>query len=1745
MVGMGRFLLAAACCLPCVVFATLTVSEKDGEFTVLRDGKVIIRRIWVDLGGDGSRPETRRSFATLPSGTKVWNVWSEETDKRYRLEIAERSDGAVEMTLVGQMEGASKFRTRRLYLNAPLDVFDGHAYDALRGNGRSWDHVSGTFGTAFKRFDVRWMAVDGLVWDFNPIGAGDYISGYNSGAIRGIWPVIRQGSKGYEISGGSGVTASDGGFTGAKLVLREGTDADYGKWHFLKSYHYNQHLKPRVAVCFGAKKHGDAYVDGDVEISEGQDFGWRAGTVRAIRRGHPSGAYYSHAVGRGEGVYRFSGLPDGFYLFTVQIGNWTGDDNKFSVDVNGTSLGKGITVPSRKARTLSRAVHVTGGIADVRFVGSWIVSAIAVQPVMGDGEDFSVTRGLWVSDGYEPGMLYRNCDYARHVKFPVGDETVDMPEPGGEMAAPPREPPTPVALPAPDDPAFEWLRHAKTYPMGGLTTPSSGTDAESLEDMFRREIDGKGCNAVFVSGMHSRHTYIGHLERGVRQMGKIATVAHARGMKVIDHHDATLLWNVMAGFRVLMERQPELMRAFADNLPSFQFCPNNPVFKKTYFAYLRSLVEAGVDGFQLDEVEFWNHGCACKACRERFHAETGWHIPLDETDVAFKDFRSPLARRWLSWRTKTIANWFVDLRRALADIRPDLFFTMYTTHWGFIRSYPLWRASSDLIELGRVVNYFGTEVMTRNPIQSARSLLPYRRMKNLFTVAYGSPVWGIYYGSAPENHYFSWAVANMLGQSALLPDAPRPPEIPDYKEWGVSPLNMQVDDSTPVADVALLFSSFSRDWNSETGFADDLFGLAQELEAMHVPYVFIGDMSMDLEHLKKYKALCLGASLCMSDREIEAVKAYLADGGIVFTAHEAGCCNEYGEKRTSWPFANQTGRFICRKDCKADAFWARELMVGQKCKFAPNRDKEMELRRKLSEMLAPASFWRVNAPDSVYTSIWRDKDGGLAIHFLNAGGSRIKNGEVVTADVPPPAFPQIQEDIIFSVPFPEGAEAAAVSPDFDGVVPLDSGIDLDGHLKVTLPRSRLKAYTIVKISRKKHSDVRVADFLELDAPIDMWVDAIPLGNGQAGALVWGSDDELRITLDRTDYWHQCRNPAFDDPRFKWKNLPNYTNDFELLKKIFIVRKDPSKLPGVRLVAKLAGGAKCRRFTLNIRDGSSTVVLDTPQGERRLRAWFDDQSPFLSLAVPPDVSFASLAFSTNAAFAKLGGYPEPQIDISKKGAFYRRRNRNGALGRWVKDFAAGVKFLPGDAQPASAFWPTFWGKSAVVVPDKAVQRLYDFAMYCYGAASRPPYAPIGLQAVWTADNGDLPPWHGDYHMDLNVQETYWAAPVAGHIDSLDAYADHMVALLPALREYGRDFFDIKNGAAAIPGHMAYDGTFIAGGVMWALPLVHGLWAFAQVYDAWLYCPTPERLEKIWPLAAALAEGVDQVLLPPDADGIRHYAISATPEVGEGTPESASFIPNTTYDRSVTRGFLKQVARLAEAKGDAAAMRRYLALADSLGGPHLDNQGRYLLDSKNPLKISHRHPSHLHDIFPYFDVDPSADARGSYAAYVALGRENWAGHTLVECACKAAVLGDGDEALFCLKAFADGFTARNLFHINNYYRDARVGIRGRKDLFTLEANLAFARGVQEMLISGKPGGIAIFPAIPQAWIGHEISFRDLVVPGGHKVSATLAKDGSVIGSIVAFADVELDVSVRGGKKVCMTLKKGVPTPIPQTV
>ena len=50
--------------------------------------------------------------------------------------------------------------------------------------------------------------------------------------------------------------------------------------------------------------------------------------------------------------------------------------------------------------------------------------------------------------------------------------------------------------------------------------------------------------------------------------------------------------------------------------------------------------------------------------------------------------------------------------------------------------------------------------------------------------------------------------------------------------------------------------------------------------------------------------------------------------------------------------------------------------------------------------------------------------------------------------------------------------------------------------------------------------------LAFDTPAMTWDEALPLGNGIMGALVWGDGAPLNISLDRTDLWDLRPVPEF-------------------------------------------------------------------------------------------------------------------------------------------------------------------------------------------------------------------------------------------------------------------------------------------------------------------------------------------------------------------------------------------------------------------------------------------------------------------------------------------------------------------------------------------------------------------------------------------------------------------------------------------
>ena len=1070
-------------------FGALDVVERAGGFSVVRDGKTIVESISLD-GCDVADGDAKTSFTTK-DGSRVWNRWCEDPARAIRLEVAARADGAVEITMAGQVPWDAKNRRRAMRIDISDDVFAGKRYNSIKKLTTRQDMESGVFDVSFGGIESRFLAVDGLTFDFNAYGPGDENAINSDGwrhvdSMHGSYRISRRNGGGWKMEVGGDTLTPWGGYTATKLVLREGEFADYDRIHAVRAFSYNYNFETLRLVSFGAPVTGRDYVDGETTYRSTRGFGWLqwGWNKRFAVVGHPSGAYYSAMTGKEDSTYRFGTLPDGHYFFTFAAGNYLGRDNRFSVEVNGKAIMSDESVSKRSVRKITIPLHVKGGNIDVKFSGNWMVSAMGVQPIIYDSEDFSISRDNWFVDGFEPGFLHRNCDTAAAPYSPARrDETLPLPVPGEEFSAEPRMPPAETELPDPDLPSLAWTKNADIYRLYDNSSTLANLDAPgALDTYLDREISGRRVTAIMLSGMLSRHTFLNQIDRCLDSVKNVVEVSHRRGIKVIDHWDATLLWNIGEGFRVMAERTPELLMSMHGDVPSYQLCIMNPEFRKKLFDYARRDVANGVDALQIDEVVFWHHGCVCKYCREAFHRDTGWWMPMDETSPAWHD-GSPFMKRWKNWRIRQSTDFMIALRRALKDIKPDLVLSAYTTPTGMFSTYDSLGNGRDIMDLPRAVNFFGIEVMTRSILKSLRAELPQHRTTRSITFRYGTPVWNWYYNADWQNDYASWALSTMTGQTPFLSEVDKDDSVPDYPRFSSG---MVRDGAEPVAEIALLFSPQSRNWNSGTSMRADLLGTAQALEALHIPYEIISEVSLDAKSLSKFKVLFVGAAHCLTDSQVAAVREFAENGGTVRLSTLAGTCDEIGERRAKWPFADVFGfepridknsNVLFERKCgkgkmiyspapRGEPFCVGSLNVGRTYDYAADPAAEAEFRAEVESWAGAHSWWQVSAPDKVYTSVWREKSGAIAIHFLNTTGVNNKTGEVVTNKSPVPAFPQLKDDIVFAIPASGAVRATATSPEFAGERELKVERVFDSKVCVTVPKDIFRTYLFVRCATR-------------------------------------------------------------------------------------------------------------------------------------------------------------------------------------------------------------------------------------------------------------------------------------------------------------------------------------------------------------------------------------------------------------------------------------------------------------------------------------------------------------------------------------------------------------------------------------------------------------------------------------------------------------------------------------------------------
>ncbi len=667
--------------------------------------------------------------------------------------------------------------------------------------------------------------------------------------------------------------------------------------------------------------------------------------------------------------------------------------------------------------------------------------------------------------------------------------------------------------------------------------------------------------------------------------------------------------------------------------------------------------------------------------------------------------------------------------------------------------------------------------------------------------------------------------------------------------------------------------------------------------------------------------------------------------------------------------------------------------------------------------------------------------------------------------------------------------------------------------------------------------------LRLAAPIQTWDEAVPLGNGTMGVLLWGESNTLRLSLDRGDLWDERPSKRFLEVRdqFNWKTMQELvvSDRMKEFNRIFDSNYEggsPTKLPAGRLEIMLDPAQSVQAFELNL--ASAEGVARFNDG-KELRAFVNAatvQSP-VALVRIPGPPLKDVKLRTPESVKKLG-YPPAQPGQAEGCCWFDQKAADG----FAYAVCAGWKRV-GDATwlavtvatseegkspqavarvrvaaalkrgyekllaEHSQWWAQFWQRSQIVLPEPHILRHYYLVRYFYGAASRHGAPPMPLQGVWTADAGDLPPWKGDYHNDLNTQMTYIAYRTSGDFDEGACFLDYLWNLLPTFRKFAKDFYDAPG--AAVPGVMSLRGQALGGWGQYSLSPTMGAWNAHLFYLHWRHTGDDKFLRKrAYPFCREIGVCL-RSLLKPDANGVLKLPLSSSPEAFDNT-RRAFLKPNSNYDLASVKMLFLALSEMAAAVGDKKAAADWNKSAAQLGNFHTASDGVLLLDESTPLQTSHRHLSNLMPLHPFNLITTDGNEReqqiiaASLTQWDGLGTRAWCGYSFGWMSALRARVGDAEPALRNLDIYASAFILRSGFHANGDQTKSGFSSFTYRP-FTLEGNFLAMEAVHEMFLqswsaqpgSGEPGVIRIFPAMPWRW--HEAAFTDLRAEGGHRVSA----------------------------------------------
>ncbi|MBQ9753396.1 MAG: hypothetical protein IJV93_01450 [Lentisphaeria bacterium] len=657
-----------------------------------------------------------------------------------------------------------------------------------------------------------------------------------------------------------------------------------------------------------------------------------------------------------------------------------------------------------------------------------------------------------------------------------------------------------------------------------------------------------------------------------------------------------------------------------------------------------------------------------------------------------------------------------------------------------------------------------------------------------------------------------------------------------------------------------------------------------------------------------------------------------------------------------------------------------------------------------------------------------------------------------------------------------------------------------------------------------------------------------LGNSYLGVMVWGGGSSFNISLGCSALWDHRGGMEWTEKQ----NLKNIharllAQDIEGMRELF--RNTTASIPGQpnrpslvpvgRVAVNLKEGCRLENFQLHITEGLLEIYYDC-NGENRIAALRLDMEDKGNLAVYcSDIASFEVKDSysmSNGALEKIS-IPAPELLKSDDGeGFVNSLPVDPGFGVFAKRFhhLLSIRF-DRDADMAAlkerllnmkeccwsdlekenkAWWGKYWSDIPKTrIGNPALEELYWFGLYKFGAMTDCSGWPAGLQGPWIEDN-DFPPWSGDYHFNINIEMCYWPAFRANRPDNLKPVFKMLTDWLPRLRQYARHFVNIDDGIM-LPHAVDDHGTCMGG--FWTGCIDHACaaWMVQMMYD---YCDYYSDEAYLRDTVFDFMKGVMRVfqeMIVRKEDGSLELTVSSSPEY-RGCSMNA-WGANSSFQ-------LAAIHRLAEnlitAAGKIGAkcdpfwheVLEKLPKASIWGegeGPKdireawLEGGAEIGLWDGLTLKESHRHHSHLAGICPFDTLDLEDPAwqhvfDNTRKRWIANGMGQWSGWSMPWAAMLHCRLHGAEAAELMLEIYKRTYTNEGgaSLHDTAFSGFSLMGEWGRSEVMQMDAAMGAVAAIQDMFVQSRRNVLYVGAGIPKWW--EDAGVEKMPAPGGFRVS-----------------------------------------------